>query len=126
MSGVTLLRKHHRETLWRGNQEMRRSLPELNAFRRRRVASPQVKTQFFLQPHSDDGRAQILPDIVSQRAQRRDVDALDGRAQIARIQFSQENIENSEKSRERLAAARGRRSRIDCRSEWLARRALRC
>ena len=83
---------------------MRRPLPEPHPFRRRRVASPQVKTQFVLQSHSNDGRAQILPDVVSKRTQRRDVDSLHRRRQRVFVEFPQEKIENSQKSRQRLAA----------------------
>ncbi len=108
MSGIAFLCEHHRETFRSGDEKMRRALPELDAFRRRRIASPQVETQFFLQPHSNNGRAQIFPDVVSQRAERRHVDALHGRRQRPVIELSQEKIEDAEKSRQGLAAARGR------------------
>src|SRR5213075_3021399 len=79
---------------------------------RRRIASSQGDSQFFLEPHPDDRRPDIFSDVVSERAQRRNVNASDVRAEWAAIELLEQSVKNSEKRRQRFAAP-GWRSQKD-------------
>ena len=116
VGGVAFLREHHRETFRGRDKKMRRPLPELDAFRRRRVARPQVQTQFFLQSHSDDGRAKIFPDVVGERAQRRNVDALHKRGSVWSSSFRRRKSKTPRNPASVLPLPVGEVRRIDCRS----------
>ena len=63
----------------------------------------------FSNPMPVIGALQVLADVVGERAQRRDIDALHAVCERALIEFSQKEIKDTEKTGERFAAAgRGR------------------
>src|ERR1043165_9132339 len=98
MPRITSLSEHHRKTFRSRNQNMRPPLAKLDALGAGRIAGPQRNPQLLIEPHSDDRRPDIFSDIVSQRAQGRDVDALHGGIQGSGVEFSKERVEDAEKS----------------------------
>ena len=110
MRRVTLLRQHHRQTFRRRDENVRRPLAELYALSELGV-SPVRRwiRSFFSSPIPTIGARIFFPDIVSERAERRDIDALHARVERSRIQLSQKCVEDPEKCRQRFPASRRRR-----------------
>ena len=106
MSGVAFLCQHHGQAFRRRHQDVRGFIAKLHPLVRRCITGAQMNSELFLQPHPEDGRADVLLEIVSQCSQGRDVDALHAGTQCARVNLPQQRVKNPEKRRQRFAASR--------------------
>ena len=109
MHRVIFLREHDGEAFRGRDEKVRRLTSKLCAFGCGRVARAQMYEQFLFQSHAGNRRLQVLADVVGERAQRGDIDALHAVCERALIEFSQKEIKDTEKTGEGFAAAgRGR------------------